>query len=180
MQDDRGYCFIARNQPNGITPILLNDTLNRNFSIPEIFPDLELYIERTNDVDENAAVSSSTLIRTLLILCDYFQVSYSVSFTSEDEAILSHPVANQPLTGLLYFERSCKSIVSTHTSLGIFMTDKFLFSLDVDVLMPCNTEGFVRVNISFNTTALSSNVLYRRDINLHFYRSCYKEGPFTL
>ena len=44
--------------------------------------------------------------------------------------------------------------------------------------MPCNAEGFVRVNISFNTTALSSNVLYRRDINLYFYRSCYKDGLF--
>lgn len=68
MQDDRGYCFIAANQPNGITPILSNDTHNRNFYIPEIFPDLELYIERTNNVEKDAAVSSSTLIWTFNII----------------------------------------------------------------------------------------------------------------
>lgn len=59
MQDDRGYCFVAGNRPNGITPALINDSLNRNFYIPRAFPDLELYVERTNNVDNNAAVSSS-------------------------------------------------------------------------------------------------------------------------
>lgn len=59
---DRGYCFVANNQPNGITPALTNDTLSRNFYIPRVFPDLELYIERTNNVDNNAVVSSSTFL----------------------------------------------------------------------------------------------------------------------
>ena len=56
MQDDRGYCFVARGQPNGITPALANDTLNRNFYIPQVFPELDLYIERTSAVSSDAAV----------------------------------------------------------------------------------------------------------------------------
>jgi hypothetical protein len=65
MQGGSGYCFIADNQPGGITPILTNDSINRNFYIPEIFSELELYIERTNVANTNAAVSSSTFITTI-------------------------------------------------------------------------------------------------------------------
>lgn len=36
------------------------------------------------------------------------------------------------------------------------------------------------MNVSFNVTALRDNVLYRRDINTHFYRSCYKEGKIMI
>ncbi len=120
MQDERGYCFITANQPGGITPILTNDSLSRNFYIPEIFPELELYIERTNAADTNATVSSPTSITAraintskLLLFCSS-QISFSASFISEDESILSHPIANRPLTGLLHSQRSCKSIIHTH------------------------------------------------------------------
>ena len=52
---------ITNTQPGGITPILLNESLSQNFYIPEVFPDLELYIERTNTADRDATVSSLVL-----------------------------------------------------------------------------------------------------------------------
>lgn len=112
MSDDRGYCFVTNNQPSGITPILINESLSQNFYIPEVFPELELYIERTNTADRDAAVSSLLFITSMkYIRIIFVQISYSASFTSEDESILSHPVANEPLTGLLPSQRYCKSIV---------------------------------------------------------------------
>ena len=66
MPDDRGYCFVTNTQPGGITPILLNESLSQNFYIPEVFPDLELYIERTkNTADRDATVSSLVFITSI-------------------------------------------------------------------------------------------------------------------
>ena len=85
MQDNRGYCFVVGSQPNGITPILVNDSLSRNFYIPEIFPDLELYIERTNQVDKNATVSlliqligTSFSVINFAIVCRYLSSYHSL------------------------------------------------------------------------------------------------------
>lgn len=65
MQDDCGYCFVDGNQPGGITPILINESLSQNFYIPEVFPELELYIKRTNTADRDATVSSLVFITSI-------------------------------------------------------------------------------------------------------------------
>lgn len=107
-----GYCFVDSRQPGGITPLLADDDTNRNFYIPATFEDLDLYFERTNNVDSNAVVGSVTLNYTLmaivLMVTFSMQISLAVSFTSENETILNHPVANRPSTGLLSSNRLCK------------------------------------------------------------------------
>lgn len=53
----RGYCLIDSTQPGGITRALTDDNLNRNFYIPSVFPELDLYIEPTSHVNGGTAVS---------------------------------------------------------------------------------------------------------------------------